>query len=1248
MPYLVLLVLVSQTLQPLAGWESARHWRLHADGGGGATVEQAPRGIRVRYRDQPPHWGNLVGACTVPANAVALRLRVTKHASAPNAAMHIWLMEPDGDGWLQEVRAAGRSLGQWPRGEQQVRLPVSGFQFQPRGPGSRQMPGADRLLLGSNYGDLDVTITEMAWEVVETMNEQPLPRSEPFSIQRRPRGSIGVLDMGQALPAGYKPAHSPAELARALAAQGFGVTTLRAGDLADTSRLTRTNFDAVVLPHGPYFPAAARTAFLAYLKSGGNFLSLGGYAFDSPVLWNGSAWVERSAALTAAQTGQDASAEPPMNTRFGTRGDAMTFHPDQIPVFDPAHMLTEVVRIGGTRAEGVTGFAASALIGLNNPVFPPVYRRVESLVDTYDSAGQPRGSALALIRNFDGPFKGSTWAISGITSPHKVLLGTPARLRLLARTMDSLVRPVCISALETNYASYRIGEQGTASATVANFGRAPVSVEVSLTLGSSLLKQSRLTLGPGETRRIEATFSNGANHPAFRLLKAVAADETGIRDAYHAAICLWKPEQVARSPRFAWSENHLTVDGKARFLIGTNQTGMVFYSRAESPLVWERDLRHMRANGLRVLRILHFSPFAARGYEGQGQHTSLELRNPPERLRRQMDAIVQIAGSYGVGIFLSLHDWLGVGLTEEELAAQKEWNRFWAARYREAPHVFFDIQNEPAVDVPERPDIVALWNGWLRNRYGSDDALRAAWRISPPEKAMPEVPLASGTQNWDDMRTADRKRFEAEVLNRWVLANAEGIRAGNPAAPLTVGYLPSMPPADKILGTRHLDFSNMHFYGTVEEFPLEFKLTDRSHEGKGFSVGEFGAQEAHGARNAGQNGTPDDVSINRFRQTVLNAAGLGASFALNWCWKELDEMVFPWGLLHRGAHLPDWTAPGSDGYPRQGLPSRRPVPKPWLHAFRDTAALLAKFELKHAPPTVYLLVPDSHRIGPQFNAIHAALQTSVSHLLDSGVRFEVLNEEGLMQVPPSCRALVWPLPYCPDDATFERVRAWVEAGGHLYVSGDIGFDRTRQPTRRARYAALGLPDREPVPPFAEGAYRPAPAVQARIGRGTVTYVPYPLELRRNAEDARIYEAFLRSAGVQPVALEAEGANVRLLTRPLAAGGTLHVLVRRSGGAPRVAVTVPGTRVTLELRPEGAAAVVVDGQGRVAAAESQGRLLVNGREIARAEDTFGLVSEDLASSPRLTLYPHLNRAVTVRGKQIACRLGQGATPIVAGQ
>ena len=80
----------------------------------------------------------------------------------------------------------------------------------------------------------------------------------------------------------------------------------------------------------------------------------------------------------------------------------------------------------------------------------------------------------------------------------------------------------------------------------------------------------------------------------------------------------------------------------------------------------------------------------------------------------------------------------------------------------------------------------------------------------------------------------------------------------------------------------------------------------------------------------------------------------------------------------------------------------------------------------------------------------------------------------------------------------------------------------------------------------------------------------------------------------------------------------------------------------------AAAVVVDGQGRVAAAESQGRLLVNGRDIARAEETFGLVGEDLASSPRLTLYPHLNRAVTVRGKQIACRLGQGATPIVAGQ
>lgn len=237
---------------------------------------------------------------------------------------------------------------------------------------------------------------------------------------------------------------------------------------------------------------------------------------------------------------------------------------------------------------------------------------------------------------------------------------------------------------------------------------------------------------------------------------------------------------------------------------------MMFFSANENPAVWERDFRLMAQHNIRILRILHFSPFAKDGYKGVGQHSSLDLRGlPPKRLQRQMDAIVQLAQKHGIVLFLSLHDWLGVVLTDEELEAQREWNRFWAYRYRNVPGILYDIQNEPTVEVPDVPFVRRLWNEWLKQRYGSDEALRTAWRANPPEALLPNVPLGNRTDRWDDVRTADLKRFETELLNRWVRANVEGVKAGDPDALVCVGYLPSMPPADKILGTRHTDFSNM-------------------------------------------------------------------------------------------------------------------------------------------------------------------------------------------------------------------------------------------------------------------------------------------------------------------------------------------------------------------------------------------------------------------------------------------------------
>src|SRR5208337_2065358 len=60
----------------------------------------------------------------------------------------------------------------------------------------------------------------------------------------------------------------------------------------------------------------------------------------------------------------------------------------------------------------------------------------------------------------------------------------------------------------------------------------------------------------------------------------------------------------------------------------------------------------------------------------------------------------------------------------------------------------------------------------------------------------------------------------------------------------------------------------------------------------------------------------------------------------------------------------------------------------------------------------------------------------------------------LEELPSTCKVLIYPLPFCPDDAVIERLLTFVEGGGTLYVSGDISYDPERKRTRTERLGKL--------------------------------------------------------------------------------------------------------------------------------------------------------------------------------------------------
>jgi hypothetical protein len=105
--------------------------------------------------------------------------------------------------------------------------------------------------------------------------------------QRQPGRNVAVL--ADKLPT-RGAATDPDAIVAALTPAGYRVTKLSAEDLANPAVLSAEQFDLLVLPCGDAFPALAHRALVDYLASGGCFLSLGGYAFDRPLVQADGRW----------------------------------------------------------------------------------------------------------------------------------------------------------------------------------------------------------------------------------------------------------------------------------------------------------------------------------------------------------------------------------------------------------------------------------------------------------------------------------------------------------------------------------------------------------------------------------------------------------------------------------------------------------------------------------------------------------------------------------------------------------------------------------------------------------------------------------------------------------------------------------------------------------------------------------------------------------------------------------------------
>jgi hypothetical protein len=89
----------------------------------------------------------------------------------------------------------------------------------------------------------------------------------------------------------------PEILAQIFTGAGFQAELQSAAQFADPQQLNAARIDLVVIPTGEAFPAQARANFLQYLRDGGDFISLGGYAFRRLLSFDGQSWVSEASRL---------------------------------------------------------------------------------------------------------------------------------------------------------------------------------------------------------------------------------------------------------------------------------------------------------------------------------------------------------------------------------------------------------------------------------------------------------------------------------------------------------------------------------------------------------------------------------------------------------------------------------------------------------------------------------------------------------------------------------------------------------------------------------------------------------------------------------------------------------------------------------------------------------------------------------------------------------------------------------------
>lgn len=947
-----------------------------------------------------------------------------------------------------------------------------------------------------------------------------------------------------------------------------------------------------------------------------------------------------------------------INTARGNPCNELRITRDQIGVFDADYRLRRVaylatapnqeivktpLRIVGAAA----GYAASGVLGTQNARWTP-------LVNAYDRYGRLRGAAGALTRHHNGFYRKSHWAFFGVENRDLFPAGDPKAKALLLEVFDALRRKTFLHDARTNYASYREGEPVRVFDRVSNFSSQSRRVSATITIFSEPRRDQvfqhtvDLELQPDRTLPIETVW-RPREFDARRYTVVVELSESGRKvDRVETGFLVWDETVLRSGFPLKYRDNYLRFNDRTIFMQGSDDYRHVFINRYENPKTWYDDISKYRDHFLTVYENL----LGARGIDDV----------PPEAHWRQIDAMIQICHEFKMVFFPCLFLASNTAVENSELRHQQEFCKEFAKRYGLSSALIYYLNGDLQLRDPNLPDLRAIFNDYLRRKYGTQERLAEAWDVSPPKESLGWIAPLGGSARWDDVRTFDNFLFRVDVLRRWLDAMAQAIRETDPAHPITAEFYQGQSEGiDVVTAIGSLTLGNIGYFDDPGEelyrFPPTFRFTDMRARGKSINAGEFGVKIHPAWKDAGgYYTTRSETEENQLYLAIPHyTVGLGGSKVQNWCWKYPADLPFEWGINYP-----------CDTVSRDAL----------LH-YRNTGLFFRQFDLKYESPEVFFLIADNHRMGGQGETIRQAQLNAIEYLLDVHCNFASIDEFHLEELPSSCKVLVYPLPFCPDDAVIDRLLTFVKGGGTLYVSGDISYDPERKRTRTDRFGKLlgveflkenysniqfegnkariqisqpffnfkdydGYPCIQVKPLSAEVIARTsdgqAVILTGKVGSGCVFYSTDVVELHAPARTTdlgrMIYAGFLEWAGVKRPALRPDDPSVHLFRSVTSQGEELFTLVNRNDSVPmqQIRFSTSTGEVSLDVAQRMTGAVAVTGSGAIQSIETSGVAKGHGETYCQAEPhvmLFALDRKDIRQSKALCLLPMGEGQVRIR-------------------